>query len=504
MKNLKYYIVLIAIGLCFFTCKSDLLEENPTNVLVASQFFQTAADAEIALAGAYDALQSPDVYDFTGYAVHWGNKGVDELNTPNWVAGGRKELHLYQITPNMIAVENIWAATYKGINVTNGVIDRVGQMSTDILDEERKTSITAEARFIRAVFYFAAVRVWENIPLITSETINLDDLEVKQASTEEVYAQIIDDLTFAEETLEEGQGGGRATKGAAAALLGKVYLQMTGTPLNQNDKFDLANQQFEKVILSGTYSLQTAYSDVFDYENEDNSEILFAVKFDGPGLDDGGRTGSFMGPNGAQENGGGWGTEYINTELATSYAEGDDRLCHNVAKHNVNNCDTNACEDEACLNNDPCGWRPWKWHKPKPNIFLYDSPMDFIYLRYADILLSKAEAVNRISGPTAEAYDLVNQVTSRSNAPAIAEGLDADGFADALLAERRLELCFEGHRKDDLIRFGKLDEIVRNVDETCWSSSGNPGGDLQSHEYKLPIPQREIDLNPSLVQNEGY
>jgi len=85
MKNLKYYIVLIATGLCFFSCKSDFLEENPTNVLVASNFFQTAADAEIALAGAYDALQNPDVYDFTGYAVHWGNKGVDELNTPTWV-----------------------------------------------------------------------------------------------------------------------------------------------------------------------------------------------------------------------------------------------------------------------------------------------------------------------------------------------------------------------------------------------------------------------------------
>ncbi|MEM9917254.1 MAG: RagB/SusD family nutrient uptake outer membrane protein [Bacteroidota bacterium] len=505
MKIFKYAIAILILGVGFSACQKDLLEEKPTNVLVASQFFQSAADAEIALNGAYNSLQNDWTFDFVGAPVHWGNKGVDELNTPNWAAGGRKELQLYQITSNMVAIENLWQGHFESINVVNGVVDRVAAMSDELIDSERRAEIIAEAKFIRAILYFSAVKIWENVPLITSETTSLNDIEVSQATPDAVYAQIISDLQEAESVLEQGQGGGRATQGAAATLLGKVYLQMTGHPLNQTDKFAMAVEQFEKVISSGVYSLQPTYSAVFDYLNEDNSETIFAVKFDGPAMnDDGSSVGSYMGPNGSQANGGGWGTEYINQDLVASYDGNDDRLCHNVAKHNVNNCNTNFCEDASC-DIGACGYRPWKWHKPKPNTFLYDSPIDFILLRYADVLLSYAEALNKLEGgPSANAYDAVNQVTSRSNAPAMADGLDASAFADALLMERRRELCFEGHRKDDLIRFGKFKDVIMSVNESCWSSSGNPGDNFEDHEIRFPIPQRELDLNSNLKQNTGY
>jgi len=507
MKINNIFVALFLVAcLGFSSCQDDLLLEQPTNVLVASEFFKSAADAEIALNGAYDALQDDWVFDFVGAPVHWGNKGVDELNAPNWAAGGRKELQLYQITSNMSAIENLWRGHYDAINVANGVIDRVTDMSADLIDEEQKNSVIAQARFIRAVIYFSAVKIWENIPLIVNETRSLNDIEVSQAPTADVYAQIIEDLQFAKASLETGQGGGRVTKGAATALLGKVYLQMTGHPLNQADKFGLAITEFEEVIQSGVYSLQPAYSGVFDYLNEDNSEVIFAIKFDGPALNgDGSTVGSYMGPGGSQNNGGGWGTEYINQELVTSYDAGDDRLCQNVAKHSANNCSPeDACIDPTCPGG-ACGWRPWKWQKPKPNTFLYDSPMDFIHLRYADILLSYAEALNRVNGgPSAAAYDAVDQVTTRSNALRFETDLSMEAFADELLRERRRELCFEGHRKDDLIRFGKLKEIIMAVNETCWSASGNPGPEFQDHELRYPIPQRELDLNSNLVQNDGY
>jgi len=491
-------------GTLLYSCKSDLLEEKPTNVIVASEFFKTAADAEIALNGAYNAMQGEWVLDFLGMPVHWGNKGVDELNSPNWAAGGRKELQLYQITSNMGAIEDLWAGHYEAINVVNGVVDRVSEMSEELIDQEQKDRIVAEARFIRAMLYFSTVKIWENIPLIKNETRSLNDLFVGQALPDDVYAFIIEDLQYAEATLEEGQGEGRATKGAAAALLGKVYLQMTGHPLNQNDKFGLAITQFEKVIGSGTYGLLPEYADVFDYQNEDNIETIFAVKFDGPAMNgDGSSVGSYMGPNGSQENGGGWGTEFVNQELVSSYDDNDVRLCHNVAKHNVNTNCIDSCDPNCQLG--ACAWRPWKWHKPKPNTFLYDSPIDMIYIRYADILLSYAEALNRTEGgPSSVAYGLVNQITSRSNAPEFEEGMDMETFADALLRERRRELCFEGHRKDDLIRFGKLEEIVMAINETCWSSAGNPGPEYQDFKKRYPIPQREIDLNSTLKQNDGY
>ncbi len=506
MKKITFFLVVFLPLALLFTSCSDLLEENPTNVLVASEFYETPRDAEIALAGAYDALQDDRTFDFVGSAVHWGNKATDELNTPSWVAGGRLEIHLFQLTSNMASIQDLWEGHYESINVANGVIDRVGAMDPELfLEEGRQEEIIAEAKFIRALLYFTTVKMWENIPLILSETTDLNDLEVRQVPPSEVYAQIIADLKVAESILEPGQGQGRVTSTAATALLGKVYLQMTGHPLFEEDKFVLAAEHFEKVIASGFYGLQPTYAAVFDYLNEDNSEVVFAVKFDGPAVNnDGSSVGSYMGPAGSQENGGGWGTEFVNQDLVNSYDPSDDRLCHNVAKHNVNNCDTDACQDATCAGG-VCGYRPWKWHKPKPNTFLYDSPMDFILIRYADILMSLAEALNRIEGgPSARAHDLVKQVTQRSNGFPLDNTLDEEGFADALIMERRRELCFEGHRRDDLIRFGKLKEVVMAVDETCWSNAGNPGANFEDHEIRFPIPQRELDLNENLIQNPGY
>ncbi|MEM8525527.1 MAG: RagB/SusD family nutrient uptake outer membrane protein [Bacteroidota bacterium] len=495
--NKLFVILVIGSGGILFSCSSDFLEENPTNFVAPETFFNNLQDAEIAVAGAYNALQNDWTFDMVGQPVHWGNKGVDELNTPGWAGGGRRELHLYQITPSMAAIENLWAGHYRGINTANGVIDRVGAMSDDLIDVEDRDRIVAEAKFVRAILYFSAVKIWENIPLITEEVTNLNDLEVPQAKPDAVYAQIIEDLQAGKEFLPAGQGAGRATQGAATALLGKVYLQMTGFPLNQRDKASLAAAEFAEVIESGVYNLLPEYGEVFQYTNDNNNEIVYAVSFEGPSLEEGSAVGSYMGPNGSQQNGGGWGTEYINQDLVSSYEEQDVRLEWNVSKINVNN---DATVGQAA-------WRPWKWHKPKPNNFLYDSPFDFQYLRYADVLLSRAEALSiENGGPTDEAIDLVNQIRARANATLWeSSAITQDSFVVALLDERRRELCFEGHRHDDLIRLGKFKDVIMSIDQSAfWSSAGNPGDNYDDHEIRWPIPQREMDLNPGLTQNPGY
>ncbi|MEM6321261.1 MAG: RagB/SusD family nutrient uptake outer membrane protein [Bacteroidota bacterium] len=501
-KKLGLGLLLAPMLLLNSACVDELLTEEPTIFVAPETFFNDFQDAEIALIGAYSSLQSGGAFDLTGVPIHWNMKGIDELNTPGWAGGGRRELHLSQITPSLEPIERIWREHYKGINTANGVVDRISAMDADKISPESAQVLIGEARFIRSMYYFSLVKTYENVPLIKNEVLSLENLDIPQATPQEVYDFVIEDLKFAASVLPEGQGGGRATKGAAQSLLGKVYLQMTGAPLNQSDKFALAAAEFKDVIDSKVYRLLDNYGDVFIYTNDNNDEIVFTIGFEGPGLGEGSTVGSYMGPNGSQQNGGGWGTEYISHDLADSYEEGDVRFEQNVARINVNN------DDGAIIGK--AAWRPWKWQKPKPNNFLYDSPFDFQYLRYADVLLSYAEALSGANnGPTPEALDAINQVRARARGgdgsvvPNF-EMMSQSDFMFALQQERRRELCFEGHRKDDLIRMGIYEETVRAIDEPQWSNSGNPGVNFQPFHVRWPIPQRELDLNPSLVQNPGY
>ncbi len=504
-NKLRNFVLLAFVAFTLGSCVEGLLTEEPTNFVAPETFYKNINDAEIALAGAYNALQDGRTYNNLGVAVNWGWKGTDMTNMPPWEKTSRKVTHLYQITPTVPSVRDTWAGLYEGINQINSVVDRVAAMSDDLILAEDKNRILAEAKFCRAILYFGAVKIYENIPLLKNETLDLNDLNVSQASQEDVYAFIVEDLQFGIEHLEEGQGGGRATKGACQGLLGKVYLKMAGFPLNQSDKYALAMEQFDAVVQSGVYRLLPNYGDVFIYTNDNNDEIVFSVNFEGPGIGEGSGQGSYMGPNGSQENGGGWGTEYINTDFANSYEETDVRLAQNVCKFNVN--DNNWPDNpDAIQPGGAAGWRPWKWHKPKPNNFLYDSPFDVQFLRYADVLLSYAEALNGANGgPDALAYSLLNAVTDRASASRWPEGLSQSEFVDVLVMERAKELCFEGHRKDDLVRMNRLKEVVMAVDQAdLWSADGNPGDEFDDHEYIWPIPQAELDLNPNLVQNPGY
>ena len=503
-KNRLLWLLLLPLAFGLNSCVDELLTEEPTTFVAPETFYKNFAEAEIAVMGAYSTLQDGWTFNILGAPVHWGNKGVDEINSPNWAGGGRREMHLYQLTPSLGAIEELWRGHYRGINTANGVVDRINAMTEDQISSDSRDVLVAEAKFVRSILYFSAVKIWENIPLIRNEVLSLENLDIPQAPTAEVYDFIVEDLKFAAEVLPEGQGGGRATKGAAQALLGKVYLQMAGFPLKQSDKFALAAEQFREVIDSRVYRLLDDYGEVFIWTNDNNDEIVFTIGFEGPGLGEGSAVGSYMGPNGSQQNGGGWGTEYINLEFAKSYDQADVRFEQNVARINVNDAVPNIIGEPA--------WRPWKWKKPKPNNFLYDSPFDFQYLRYADVLLSYAEALNGANGgPTQDAYDAINQVRARARGganpsevlPDLA-GMGQQEFLEAVMRERRWELCFEGHRRDDLIRTEMLESTLRSINEPQWSSAGNPGDNFESHEVRYPIPQRELDLNPSLVQNPGY
>ena len=490
----KNIILTICTIVLLSSCGQDLLEEKPTAFVSPTNFYRNASEANIALTGVYGMLRS--VYNSNvGFAILWGDHGTDLLtHRPGHPAltGSAS----YTLTSQYTQLNNLWINTYELINRANSVIDRVPDIE---MDDVEKNRIIGEALFLRAHMYFNLVMAWGDVPLVTKETTSMEGLDVPRVASEDVYDQIIADLTLAEQLLPNIANNQRGTAGAARALLGKVYLQMAGYPLKDATKLSLAQNKLKEVIDDGVHTLLDNYSEVFALDNEDNNEIMFAVQY-AAGIQQGGSLTRIYGPGGAFVNGGAIAFHSINSEFALSFDGNDERLAQNVAKHNVNNGQVYPIPKQGT------GWRPWKWIKPLPVTYGEgDGPQDFPLLRFSDVLLMYAEVLNALNqGPTLEAYNAINQVRNRAGLDDLQDGLSQTEFLDALLDERAWELCFEGHRRADLIRNEKLIEKVRAIPPDTQYQNYVAAQNIQDFHLLWPLPLRELDLNPNLTQNPSY
>ena len=199
------------------------LEEKPSVFASPDQILVDAAGAELYTVGNYAQIKVL-ASDFDGWLLLWGTIGADEIVIPNWGASIRS-IYLHSFTTSNNLILNVWQNLYKSINRINSGIERIGAMNSEQIDEDLKNLYIAEHKFLRAMLYFSLVTSWENVPLILTESKSDDigNFEVYQSTAKEVYNQIIEDLLFAESFLIEGQGHGRATKGAAQTLIAKVY-----------------------------------------------------------------------------------------------------------------------------------------------------------------------------------------------------------------------------------------------------------------------------------------
>ena len=545
MKNLISF-KLILISLLFIGCQEDFLEEPTSSIIDPETLLTSKTGAEVYTVGAYEATRNVIASNLPGWLNIWGVIAVDEVVLPGWSTF--KPIYLHTLSPSDNIIRTLWENMYVSLNRVNSVVDRVGAMTEDQISAADRDKLVAEARFLRAIINFGLVSSWENVPLMKNETVSLENLEVGQSTPQEVYAFIEEDLIFAKNNLEATQGGGKATKGAAQALLGKVYLQMTGHPINDASYFAKAENELKGVIDSNVYSLVPYYPDIFTQDNEQNNEIIFSFGFDGPGMDQGGRIGTLYGPLGTSINGGASGNNwYVNWELAgpatgpgntgnwakgkggkprnnhpfaQPYSDDDIRSRNNIVKTHVNRGYMNGAiwPDDAMFGSIrrewKGNWKPWKWHNIRPSNWGNDTPIDEAYIRYADVLLMYAEALNGQSKLTQADADMTvnilrerarlfpDEVKDETLLPNLTVGTQQYN-ADEILSERRKELCFEGWRRNDLIRNGVYHEAI-NSSQPVWSNSGNPQPQYTPHEIRWPIPASELQINPELVQNEGY
>ncbi|HEY9486707.1 MAG TPA: RagB/SusD family nutrient uptake outer membrane protein [Chryseosolibacter sp.] len=488
---MKTNYIFLLIAMLSVSCSTEL-EVSPDGWKASNSFYKNASDAEAAVTGAYSVL----------YEVYRN----EHILTPNVIsaddgipfltgASDRVALWSYTMVPANTYTGQIWNSAYKGIQYANIILARIPGIA---MDENLKKQYLGEARFLRALHYFNLVRFYGDVPVVIEEITTLDNVEVPKTDASEVYALIEEDLKKAESTLPisfSGKDVGRATRGAASGLLAKVYLTMAGNDSN-SPYWAKAAAQAKEVIELGVYDLWEDYSDVFALENRGGKESLFEVLFltnlHGNGFTTGyAPRGAPIVPNN------GFGIFRVSKSLFDSYEPSDERTDVTFLTSYVHPA-TKETITLSVDNPDPAfAVSFWKLADPTVTSGL-NGGTSWPYMRYSELLLIYAEALNEANnGPGIDAYKAINKVRNRAGLPSL-DGLSKSQFKEAVLQERRVELCFEGHRWFDLVRTGRLEEAVKS------ENSFNRNAQIKSHHNLFPIPQREVDANRALGQNDGY
>lgn len=493
------------------------LDEEPFSVLSPSGFYRNAADAEVALYGVYSTLQCCGGGSFYGQTlpIYVGGLGDDQIggNGP-WRVPGQ-----FSFDPTYEGVSNVWTQIYASINTANSVIDNIPQIE---MDEAEKNNIIGEARFLRALDYFNLVRLFGEVPLQLQENIDLSNAFKDRASINEIYDVIVEDLVFAEANIIQ-MAKGRATAGAAKALLAKVYLTMAGVEgPNAGDMayYTLARDKAQEVM-GMSYALESNYKDVFSVDNEGNGEVIFELEFTRNIDGQGSRIPQLRG-GAVLNNAVGWDIRNGGQPFAGSgfrnrgwgIMRGSHKWCDETDSLDFRREVCALCEYEFTNGQiktyvgDPLGAPIIKWFDSNA-IGSDGHENNMILLRYADILLTYAEAENEINPLSASAYAALEEVRLRARN---ADGIDVTGapfdltgtlaskdeFRQAIIDERFIELAYENaERWFDLKRHGLVQQEVTE-------SNLVPVTYFSGMEY-LPIPATELTLNENLLpQNPGW
>jgi len=472
MKHINK-ILLLAVFLAFQSCGEDYLSPTPESAVSAAGYFTTEAQLETGLINMYDGLQgvnstSTNDNHSTQVEFYLTEMRSDNTRTKN-SEGEPAQFESFAVESTNGIVNDYYRSVYNTIYRANLVLENL-----DVASAERAAAFEGEAKFVRAYCYFQLVRLFGEIPLISS-VIGPDDTDTQfsRVSTDQVYDLIVSDLTAAAASLDDTYRT-RASKSAAQGLLAKVQLTL--------GNYSEAQSLCEAVMGAG-YSLEPNFKDVF--YNEDNSEVIFSIgyisddskdsqNFSGEWLNAVGRTA---------------GVNYATTEaVAALDALGGNRTAYSYR------IDPIQSEQRQVVKYLPNGDESLDIAPTSSDPTMAGN--DWIVLRYADVLLMHTEAIMGASPNTVSAAALASFKEVRERA-GITETVTEVTKA-SLLDERRVELAFENHRLFDLIRLGFAQSVLSEF-------ATNNGFSFSPNDLLLPIPNNEIGLsNGQLTQNPGY
>lgn len=492
MKSRKFIHIVWLFLFIPLACE-DFLEKPPQGELTQASFPTSAEDALLATNAVYNTMRDPNfnwgLFPLFDIMSDDANKG----SNPDDQAATISPFDRFQHVKTETAILRWWNTLYKAVRRANVVIEKV---PTIAMDETLRNRYVAEAKFLRAMFYFDMVRAWGGVPLL----LTVDTKELPRSSKDEVYALIEQDLLYAIANLpRKSQYGatdiGRASKGAAQALLAKVYLFQ--------GKWADAAAKAQDVINSTDYNLEPDFDNANSVLGEQGIESVFEVSSMGnEGIEYGGNQyANVQAVRGTPNRG--WGFNRPTLNLRNSFEPGDPRLESTViflgeTLDGVKILGDGPTPDESvdshgqieieCYNQ-----KVWTPGNVVPPSFGHNRR----FIRFSDVLLIAAEALNE-DNKASQALVHLNRVRQRAR-----EGNNAilpdisntnkDQLRDIILHERRVELAMEGHRFWDLVRTGKAETVL------------GPLGFVKNKHELLPIPQTEIDLSQgTLEQNPGW
>ena len=494
--KIKIYVPLLLSILIATTSCEKYLDSELEGRQSDAQFYQTAEDAELALTGIYNMLSFAEsnnrLWVFGDVASDDAAKGGN--------AGDQADIGYiddFNIAADNGNLEAVWAICYEGISRANKLLDNIDDIS---MDTERKNQIKGESKFLRAFYYYWLGVTWGSVPVhLTTPTPE----EMQKAATpvDQLFENVIEnDLKDAIASLPETFAGadlGRATKYAALGLLTKAYLF--------EEKWSEAEDAANQIVGQGLYFLNPLYRANFEFASKDNPEIIFGVQHlseQSPWL--GNRLNQWFAPQ--AENGYGFNAptqNFVDAFEVTGEGVVDPRLDYTVGRPGMPWFNDTILFDPEW---SPTGFLNKKYIQPLEEVPVEskaDGQLNYQFIRYADVLLMLAEALNE-QGKSGEAVNYINMVRKRAREsymyddklpgyPNIPDGLLPDiedsgqsGVRNAVRHERRVELGFEFHRYFDIIRYGS--EYANQAFED------KPNFNYETNKF-MPIPQSELDTN---------
>lgn len=456
--------------LVFLSACSDELNLAPITDRATNSFYSSEAEIESAITGVYAQLQNNGLYglDLIGLGEISAEDSFEEIAAND---GGRfGQLDDFSTNAGNDLVGDIWRESYEGIQRTNIVLNRIPDI--EYADSDLKEQRISEVKFIRALLYFNLVRLYGDVPLVLEETLNPSGFFGQGRTAQaQVYEQIEMDLNDAIRNLPLDKESGRPAQGAAQALLANVLM----TRGNYAD----AVPNLMAVVNSQVYDLAATTADIFGEANEGNSEILFEIQFASGinGNSEGSSAASQFRPSGTTANA--KGHNLPSSAFVAMYEDNDSR------RNDYVGIDVNANPFYFSAKYEVSATGP------------DDSGTDYYVIRYADVLLKYAEALNE-TNQTSDAATYLNMVRNRAGL-GNTNANSQEEMRAAIEMERRLEFIGEGHRWFDLKRTGSAVSTMNN-----WFSDQSINVSISENNLFLPIPQSQIDTDPAITQNDGY
>lgn len=497
--KINYNISLVGLLISLLMISScDVINQTAEDFVELDQFFQEQGDAIAAV----NAISSSAHFVKQGGA-QFDLRPSDEYTNPTyWVIERQREINEWRLDGSNVEVPKHWREFYRLVVRSNMVIDRVEKMSSDQIDPFVKNWVRGEAYFWRADSYFNLMAQYGAVPIILTDNMDGLEADVPESSVEEVHDLIVSDLKEAERLLPPeftGENIGRPVETSASAYLVRVYMQ--------HSQWAEAAEYAKKVIDSGRHWLFDDFQNAFSPFHDNGPEHIWSYQIAAQPVGKGNNWAwHFIAPRGSTFLGGRPVlASYVPTiESFNVFEEGDYRR------------DVSFITEYVDEQGDTIHWS--QFAAPVPHAYKLNDRrlsweenqnMNRPVIRYADILLLYAEALNEMD-QTGDALPYLNMVRERArngdpSAPPqdYAPGMSQSEFRDAVRLERRLELVQEHIRFRDLQRWGTVVEAIRALSDPA-DGAPNPADFIQDHNILWPKPTSQIELNPGITQNPGY